>query len=143
MTYRDPAESPILCPQVEHQIPLLSCIRCKRYPCSKIKGENLTQVLEASAFTNTEFIGFEKRRYKMYILGMEDGSLRISPNFDINTTNQGDLDGVECVYVVSKVYRKQTKLVLKTVEERAKIREELSKQENQAIQPKRKTRNGK
>lgn len=130
MQYRDPAERPIWCDFRGYQIPLLSCLSCKRFPCPA--SSKYHDLLEKSLFTEQLVTGTVSRRVKMYIFKLNDGSLReASPAFDPDSFDDAVLSNVAEIYCVSKTLIKQTKLVVKPKEEIAAIRQKNKKQKEQ------------
>jgi uncharacterized protein (DUF58 family) len=75
-----------------------------------------------------------RRRPKMHILKKFDGSLVLVEDFDEKNPDQALLQDVEEVYPVTKVLVPQLKLVPKTKEERAQVKEELEARQEEARQ---------
>ena len=70
----------------------------------------------------------------MHILKKYDGTLVLVEDFDEKNPDQALLQDVEEVYPVTKVLVPQLKLVPKTKEERAQIKEELEAQQEEPSQ---------
>lgn len=127
--YKDPSEQAIRCPDKGYQKPLLSCLACRRFPCTAISDGRLA-VLKASPFVCLEFNGFISRRKKVILFHMSDGSYKEAPkDFDTEKPAMDKLEGVEEVLVIGKVLVKQVRLVPKPKEERDRIRTALSETE--------------
>ena len=104
----------IMCPKNDYRRFVLHCPNCRKYPCRQLAKEGYLPLLQASEYFDREFLGFEKMRCKMYLFKTTSGSIVEAPNnFDIDNPDQKVLENVEEIYVVSKVLRKQLKLVLK------------------------------
>lgn len=128
--FTDRAERIKWCPHREYQIPLLCCPRCARFPCRGMTAHDMDD-LENSLFTEQRFAGLTAGRTKMYIFRYSDGRLEkapdtFSPDNIENMATKAALDDVDEIYVVSKTLVKQVKLVVKTKEEIAVIRDALS-----------------
>lgn len=121
--YRDQAEKVKWCIHKEYQIPLVTCLKCRKFPCRGITPEDL-QTLEESLFTVRIFEGFKARRSGLYIFKYADGTLKSAPaGFSLENPDMAQLDRVDEVYVISKTMIKQTRLVLKDKKEVANIRQ--------------------
>lgn len=121
--FRDMAEKVKWCIRKEYQIPLISCLKCPKFPCRGLTSDDL-QALEESLFTERIFEGFKTRRQKLYIFKYADGNLKVAPQgFSLEKPDMAQLDGVEEVYVVSRTMIKQTRLVAKDKNEVARIRQ--------------------
>ena len=139
-TYKDPAEQAIRCPDRGYQKPLLSCLACRRFPCTAISDARMS-ILKVSPFVHLEFSGFITRRKKVILFHMSDGTYKEAPgDFDTEKPDMDRLEGVEEVLVVGKVLVKQVRLVPKSREERAQIRASMSKTETPAGKPKKRKR---
>lgn len=127
--YKDPSEQAIRCPDKGYQKPLLSCLACRRFPCTAISDERMT-ILKTSPFVHLEFNGFISRRKKVILFHMSDGAYKEAPkDFDTEKPDMDKLVGVEEVLVIGKVLVKQVRLVPKPKEERDRIRTALSEAE--------------
>lgn len=125
--YRDPAEAPIWCTRKGYQVPMLSCLKCRKFPCEGI-SEDTMQILKGSAFVTWEFAGMVHRRVMMFIFKKTDGMLEVAPaGFDPDKPDPTLLEEVEEILVVSKVLVKQLRLVPKSKEEIAQVRQRKSK----------------
>ena len=121
----------ILCTRHGHYRIVLCCVACKKFPCKQLIVEGYLPALNNSEFLNHEFLGFESKRSKMYILKLKDGSLvQADSNFDIDNPPTDLLQDIVEVYVVSKVLQKQVKLTLKSADERKQIRRRKRKDES-------------
>ncbi len=110
---RDKAEKVKWCILKEYQIPLLTCLKCHKFPCKGITLEDL-QTLEESALTERIFERFKTRRSGLYIFKYVDGTLKNAPaGFSIENPDMTQLDRVDEVYVISKTMIKQTRLVMR------------------------------
>lgn len=122
--YRDPAEAPIRCKTKGYQVPLLLCLKCRKFPCVDISDAHM-ETLETSEFVDREYPGWEVRRTRMYIFRKNDGSLVEAPrDFDPDKPDFTTLEDVSEVLVISKVLVKQVRLVPKSKEEITRVRAE-------------------
>lgn len=98
--------------------PLFVCLKCKFFPCCDLTGEQL-QTLHDYPYSKEEH-SLREAKTKMYIIQRTTGGLEVADaGFDPRTSG---LDGLEKVYVVSKVLVKQTKLVAMTANEREQVK---------------------
>ena len=126
--FRDKAEKVKWCIHKEYQIPLISCLKCPRFPCRGITREDL-QTLEESLFSERIFEGFKARRSRLFIFKYGDGVLKTAPaGFSLEKPDMVQLEGVEEVYVIAKTLVKQTRLVMKDKNEVANIRQKKNAQ---------------
>ena len=132
---KDPAERTQWCIQRHYQVPLLSCLKCQRFPCSGINQEKM-EALRSSQFTEEIIEQLKARRITMYLFVMEEGRdiIEAPKNFSPDKFNEEMLAGVAEVLCVNKILVKQTKLVLKNREDRDNIRN--SQQSVEPEQPK-------
>ncbi len=129
--YVDPTEKPHWCPKRQYWQPLLSCLRCARFPCPAI-GEDKQQLLAQSPFVMIDPVGStliqKRRRVAMYILKYNDGRLvDAGEDFDPENLDWKMMEDVAEVLFVSKIFVPQIRLVAKPAEERARIRKNLSR----------------
>ena len=110
------------CYLTKYYKPLLSCLKCKKYPCPGLSREKI-QALENSPFVRvSEESKLFMRRKRMYIFKKEDGSLQeADPGFDLANPDFNRLLDVKEVLCVNKIFEKQLRLVAKSKEERAAI----------------------
>lgn len=134
MTYVDPAEKSMWCPARQQWRPLLSCLRCPRFPCPVIDADRQRTLAESPFVTiDPAASGFIQRRVKMYILKYNDGRLAFpGEDFDPENLDWKMMEDVAEVLYVSKVFVPQIRLVAKPLEERARIRKSLSRAEAEA-----------
>lgn len=137
MTYVDPAEKSMWCPARQQWRPLLSCLRCPRFPCPAIDEERRRTLAESPFVTiDGAASGFIQRRVKMYILKYNDGRLALpGEDFDPENLDWKIMEDVAEVLYVSKVFIPQIRLVAKPLEERARIRKSLSRAEPETDEP--------
>ncbi len=133
MTYVDPTEKPHWCPKRQYWQPLLSCLRCPKFPCPAI-GEDKQRLLATSPFVMIDPVGStlirKKRRQAMYILKYADGRLvAAGEDFDPENLDWKLMEDVVEVLYVSKIFVPQIRLVAKPLEERARIRKSRSEAE--------------
>ncbi len=148
--HRDVAEIPVWCIHKEYQVPLLSCLGCRRFPCRGL-SEEMAERLRTSKFTEQICTGLQHKRMVklMYILMLETGELRLAPaNFDPSKPDFSMLSEVQEVLCVNKVLVKQMRLVVKSNEEIRKIRQKIAQEDagtstENPDKPKRKNRKSK
>ena len=131
--YVDPTEKPHWCPKRQYWQPLLSCLRCARFPCPAV-GEDKQRLLAESPFVMIDPVGStliqKRRRIAMYILKYNDGRLiDAGEDFDPENLDWKMMEDVAEVLFVSKIFVPQIRLVAKPAEERARIRKNLSRPE--------------
>lgn len=134
MAYVDPAEKSMWCPARQQWRPLLSCLRCPRFPCQAIDADRQRTLAESPFVTiDAAASGFIQRRVKMYILKYNDGRLAFpDEDFDPENLDWKIMEDVAEVLYVSKVFVPQIRLVARPLEERARIRKSLSRAEVEA-----------
>ena len=126
--YRDPAEASVYCGDKSKHIPMLVCTDCKKFPCSRLTKENLATI-ESSAFVEKQFLGFQTRRIAMYLFKLKNGNY-IDPyvGFSVDDPDFSKMTEVEEVLVINKALVPKMKLVVKPLEERARVRAALSEE---------------
>lgn len=103
----------------------LRCPECRHFPCRILSRMDMLMLL-TSPFLNRTVTDLKlRRRPKMHILKKYDGSLELVEDFDEKNPDQALLQDVEEVYPVTKILVPQLKLVPKTKEERANVKEDL------------------
>lgn len=108
------------------------CLRnCQRFPCRGVPASVLAALRNESLFVEMVLEGFTRRRTKVYVFRMEDGSLRDAPRgFSPERPDLAALEGVAEILVIGKVLEKQVRLAPKSKEAVSDIRrrktEELS-----------------
>lgn len=107
-----------------YNLPMISCLKCKRFPCIGYP-KDWHAILESSPFvTYGEDSKLIPRRIRtMYIFKLHDGSLEEAPEgFDPNNPDFNDLADVDEVLVIGKELVKQVRLVPKPKEEQDRIK---------------------
>lgn len=117
------AEKTHWCPRKTHWRPLLSCLKCPRYPCSGVSRED-ERILHDSLFTEISATSrLLQRKTSMYLFRHSNGKIEEAySGFNPDTPQFDQLSDVEEVLFVGKVFIKQLKLVVKPFEERQQIR---------------------
>ena len=128
----DITEEQLLCPVHGRVRMLSSCLqRCPYFPCKAV-GEETYQALVNSRYTEWDYRSAEfiRRRIPMKYLGVDHmGTIKELPkDFDIGTGAQYVMENhIRTIYVVTKEYEPQVRLIMKPAEERRAIREEEKK----------------
>lgn len=108
ISLNDPEKS-FYCPIKKHRgKALLNCPNCDHYPCDALRPEDFKYLWD-NLTHESEWL--ERIKGKMYILEKEDGTLVKKDAFNVTAPSEKDLKGVAKVYVCSKCYEKQVKLV--------------------------------
>ena len=112
----------------------LRCPECRHFPCRNLSRTDMLMLLTSPFLNRTVTDLKPQRRPKMHILKKYDGTLELIEDFDEKNPDQALLQDVQEVYPITKILVPQLKLVPKTKEERASVKEGLEAQKEKSNQ---------